>query len=285
MLPRPHAFTLVELLVVISIIVVLLAMLTPALDKAIYHAMLVQCSANTRATAHSGILYAHANRRYYPVAEQSRTVNGHTARMLGSDSQPKRDLRLVFERQSLPWTKLLVCPLSEPFEISFEANDADTEVYGSYAVFFGWVYARDRENTQLGTAMNKLGDRFDCSDPNEPDTIYSYRVLVSDQFMEQFPKGSTQGAHQDRDNLMDRLHRFQNGVENPSLEFEGVGVGGKKVTVSEWRGVKRGIYDVNYAMDDGSVLRVDADRHDERLRSAQQRRVPTFNGWGLRLPQ
>jgi len=42
------AFTLVELLVVFTIIVILLALLVPALGRAIYHARLAQCAGRLR---------------------------------------------------------------------------------------------------------------------------------------------------------------------------------------------------------------------------------------------
>jgi prepilin-type N-terminal cleavage/methylation domain-containing protein len=45
------AFTLVELLVVISIIVLLLALIAPALDKSVYEAQLVRCAAQQKGAA------------------------------------------------------------------------------------------------------------------------------------------------------------------------------------------------------------------------------------------
>jgi prepilin-type N-terminal cleavage/methylation domain-containing protein len=61
-----QAFSLVELLVVITIIVVLLALLTPALHKAIYQAALARCAANQRGVGQAAIQYAMNSRRFYP---------------------------------------------------------------------------------------------------------------------------------------------------------------------------------------------------------------------------
>ncbi len=57
------AFTLVELLVVITIIAVLLALLTPAMDRAVEHAVRAACSSNLHAI-HLGVTaYAVGNRQ------------------------------------------------------------------------------------------------------------------------------------------------------------------------------------------------------------------------------
>jgi prepilin-type N-terminal cleavage/methylation domain-containing protein len=61
---RPRgAFTLVELLVVITIIVILLALLTPALDKAIEQAERAVCAANQKVIAASSWQYGMNNRK------------------------------------------------------------------------------------------------------------------------------------------------------------------------------------------------------------------------------
>ena len=61
--PRPHAFTLVELLVVVTIIVILLAMMAPALDRAMEEAVKVQCAANLHAFGTASSQYAMEHKR------------------------------------------------------------------------------------------------------------------------------------------------------------------------------------------------------------------------------
>lgn len=66
MFTRARAFTLVELLVVVTIIVVLLSLLAPAMDTAIYQAELAVCGTSQRATAAGAIAYAMGSARRYP---------------------------------------------------------------------------------------------------------------------------------------------------------------------------------------------------------------------------
>ena len=281
---RSQGFTLVELLVVVAIITVLLAMLTPALEKAIYQAELVQCSGNIKALTNAGVLYAHANRRYYPAAQQPRVRGGDQPNLMGIANQPAKDLRPLFQADSLAWEKLLVCPLAGKINLSYEANDAETEVYSNYYIYFGWQYAIDRDKTVGGRTMSKLGDRFESTDNTGSDVTREFRVLVADQFLEHNLTANTQSSHPDRGGRQ-FLVLIQNAAEKPNLEFSGVGVGGQKVTFSEWRAARRSPVDVNYGMDDGAVLRVDAEPFDSRLQSAQPRRHRTDNGFGMRLPQ
>ena len=63
---RLRAFTLVELLVVVAVITVLLAMLTPAMDSAVYTAEKVRCLSNQRTLVHGCIVYATDNRAHWP---------------------------------------------------------------------------------------------------------------------------------------------------------------------------------------------------------------------------
>ena len=62
-----RAFTIVELLVVVTVIVVLLAITAPTLDVAIREAELVKCSANFHAIGIALHLYLGDSRQFYPV--------------------------------------------------------------------------------------------------------------------------------------------------------------------------------------------------------------------------
>ena len=65
-MPMSRAFTLVELLVVVTIIVILLALLTPALDKAVVQAQLAVCGARQKAMGNIFITYATESKQMLP---------------------------------------------------------------------------------------------------------------------------------------------------------------------------------------------------------------------------
>ena len=64
--PRQHAFTLVELLVVVGIIAVLLALLLPAMNKARESARAVACASNLRQIGMGMVMYVNENKQRFP---------------------------------------------------------------------------------------------------------------------------------------------------------------------------------------------------------------------------
>ncbi len=66
-----HGFTLVELLVVVSIIALLIALLLPALSRARELANRAVCSANVRSIIQSMIIYAQSNKNQFPAVPGS----------------------------------------------------------------------------------------------------------------------------------------------------------------------------------------------------------------------
>ena len=65
-MPARRAFTLVELLVVVGILVVLIALLMPALSRARASAQLLRCSTNLRSMAHAAQSYAADHKGRFP---------------------------------------------------------------------------------------------------------------------------------------------------------------------------------------------------------------------------
>ena len=67
-LVAPHAFTLVELLVVISVIALLIALLLPTLARALDSAKAVQCATNLRSLGQAHLMYAGDNKGRFTYA-------------------------------------------------------------------------------------------------------------------------------------------------------------------------------------------------------------------------
>src|SRR5438876_431893 len=70
----PRAFTLIELMVVVTIIAILLAILSPALENALYQADLAKCAANLKAIASGAVMYAQSNKLLFPYRDAIETT-------------------------------------------------------------------------------------------------------------------------------------------------------------------------------------------------------------------
>jgi len=262
---RVHAFTIVELLVVVATLVVLLALLIPAMDRAVYVAELARCGANLHAATGAGIMYTMNYKRAYPAAMFRRDI-GYQPDMIGLRSnlaQERRDLRPII--RGYIELKLLLCPLAQKIDLSIEANDADTVVQSNYDVWYSWKY-------DGGAAMDRLGNRFSAVDSfYGTGNVYEYRLLVSDKNIVNNLTLETQSSHPDRLGLMLQT-TSQNDTRNATLEMGNIAVGGRKLTQSRWGGGSnppRGLLDLNFGFDDGSVLRLETvEVQDDRLRAA-----------------
>lgn len=71
---RLRGFTLVELMVVVSIIILLVTLLLPALDNAQKTAAMAVCGSNLKQLGHGHLAYAASNRTKYPPFRQAITM-------------------------------------------------------------------------------------------------------------------------------------------------------------------------------------------------------------------
>jgi prepilin-type N-terminal cleavage/methylation domain-containing protein len=273
-----RAFTLVELLVVITIIVALLSLLTPALDQAIYEAELASCAAQVKGMTTGGLAYAAGQARHYPVPPDGRRAQ-HQPDELGRLDTPAQDMRTVLEGH-IP-LKAHLCPLTAgKIDLSYDANGPDTTVFGTYELWFAMAY--NPANGGRG-AMRRIGDRFGWQGPQHP--LKQFNVLVNDVniYLETAPFHSQTG-HADRD-----------GVEAPAVfQDEGAGeafvAGGGAVpvlelTVSRWAEPQsaygtRGAIDQSYGFDDGSVRIIKEIKRPDRTTAMVPglHRVPNHQG-------
>ena len=82
---RPHAFTLVELLVVIGILALLISILLPTLGRARARAQAVQCKTILRQWATAALMYTNDNRDVMPDVYKYLSYDGGLVRYLGKN--------------------------------------------------------------------------------------------------------------------------------------------------------------------------------------------------------
>lgn len=276
-------FSLVELLVVVTIIVVLLALLSPALDQAIYQAELARCSVQVRGIASGAVHYTIDHKRFYPQPLSGRATVGttggvqgnpaqHQIEQLGERSAPEHFLLPVIQDHIRE--QLLLCPLAS-FKLSFAAADnaPETRLFANYSLWFGMKY-----NQAGNTGMFKLGDRFSHKEGGANGRLRRFSLLASD-LNALNPNQEAIGTHPDRAGVLPPWggQNIENG--SPALDSA------PRVTIARWhrRNVLRGLMDFNVAYDDLSVERIaNSPILDPRLEAVPQH--TSGSPWELQIP-
>ena len=262
---RPAAFTLVELLVVITIIIVLLALLTPALDRAIYSAELATCGANLKAIGLGVTSYATSHRNVYPRHNSTRVTQPAQVCRTTSAGTVTDDRPML--REALGSMKPFVCPLSGKLDL--DSTSDGTTFYSGYNLFMGTNYLGQAGLRRLGQHWTSLTnvDSSGLTRVRRFETIAGDRDLIYGSNA----AGVVQSSHPDRDGVLFNV------VVQDSTTGNGYAPIGSW-TIAWWlntQSMSRGFTDDNFVQTDGSVLQIrdiDSDnRKDERIS-----KVPIF---------
>jgi len=252
------AFTIVELLVVVTIIVVLLALLVPSLQEAIYQAELTVCGAGRQKVVASGVTgYAFDNKRHYPHREI--IDRGYTPVEIQRDVDDRPRMMRAFPLNALN------CPLTPgAIDMSPEANLSDTWILSPYVLWFDILYGQGSNFNRGGVyssinppvrpgekRMSRLGSRFSWADVEYEWIIGDYDWVV--------PAGNyTMGTHPDREGQM--IPRVWQNHLDPVWAGIGAAFGFSTITLSRWEleentTWRRNLLDLNFASADGAVIR------------------------------
>jgi len=277
-LQRGGGFTLVELLVVVTIIVILLSLLAPAMSQAVYQAQLLQCMTNRRLLATSSHAYAMDNKRSYPdrdLPTQPNVYLGIQAHKLthvydtqsGVGSFDLRPMLRPYVSINKVFNDVFVDPADFDKDDATGGSKETTHLYTSTFYWAGWQYTGSRG----GTGLKKLGGHFTFR-ASTPEGLQErrYTLLAGDMDTRE---GSAYASHPDHMYLQPLK------VQDAPFPFGGM------VTASDWRrgansdsmapaAPHRDPLDLNFAYEDGSVngLRRVLYASDERTAL-----IPNFN--------
>jgi len=234
-----RAFTIVELLVVITIMVVLLALLVPAMDRAVYQAELAVCATNQKAVISGVTVYAASNKRSYP---DNPYLGGTTPHHLWRGGPWNMSFASRFS-DYVDVNSTLNDPLTT--DVDFENSISGTYVEADYFLWFGWQYSGE-------AGMLRLGGRWSYTSPSTPPLSHRFSFLVSDEDGV-FGQQAAQASHPDVEGRMAE-ETYQDQPRRTAL----LGPFDAKYTSSYYwlaPGVRRGTIDEHHGYADGSVQR------------------------------
>src|SRR5580765_3562228 len=171
-----HAFSLIELIVVIGIIGILLAFLLPALEKGRENANNVKCASNLHTLGQAFSIYANENRGQYPrttyipgLAPTAGT-GGDAPDAFVSGGPAANDmtapLYLLARTQSIPLI-LFICPYNDvnSWEPDNESRLPNHANFTDYRHNLGYSYANPYPSDAVRQAGYELNSHMDASMP------------------------------------------------------------------------------------------------------------------------
>jgi hypothetical protein len=234
--------------VVITIIVLLLAMLAPALDRAVYEAELATCAAQTRGHIAGVQSYAFDHKRSYPTRtsvgiawtpwpQMLKGKNNNNQQWYDDRPKLKAYVPAKFHRDPLAATRTNV----------YEDENEFSLVWSTYALWYGWRFV---DSEMGGRGSMRLGDPFEWNREK-------FNVLVTDWDHAAPPQ--SYASHPDRRSILD----FMDLLNNETIVINAPGVPqatGYVITGAFWwrrQAVPaggRGYIDTNHGFDDNSVV-------------------------------
>lgn len=247
-------FTLVELLVVVAIMAVLLALLMPALDQAVYQAELAVDGTNLAGIAKGVTAYAVDYKRSYPARG---AVAGSWPADRIADHGRGRDARLPI-KSYISLNGHLNCPLVKWLDIENLGNppvpNGTWAVHSTYALWWGWQYFNSPAGSERGSF--KLYSPFTWNGG-------SWDLIASDHATTYPPGNWGYSTHQDKLGLgYQRYYADQEASSGPTQSY----------SWSFWMNPSsRGPLDLHFARQDGSVMRIVDVLWDEAGNTADER--------------
>jgi len=239
------AFTIIELLVVITIIVVLLSLMAPGLSKAVYRGQLLQCAGNLKTLGAAATQYAFDNRRSYPDRDMASRQEGSSGLGFAASNlySPAANLDLRSGmRGRIDINKTMQCFMPGTIELDQRPPDEqDILLESSYSLWWGWQY---RYLGQTYEGMFRMGDRFSSIDysRNYPGQVVRFFNVLAGDLDGTYPQTSYT-SHPDRDPAVLSVQVFDPGVFIGRFASSWYRVGPKA----------RGLVDTNYVFGDGST--------------------------------
>ena len=237
---KTRAFTLIELLIVVTIIAILIAILLPSLFKAKHKTRLLSCLSNQRQITMSALLYATSNDNTFP----SRGAMGHnylrTDSIQGGTTFNDRPHMMKY----FSMNETMNCPL-QPQSVDLEQTRT-ARYRAGYWMFFGWGYKGNKQ-------MKKSYDNWTAKGK-------SYDIMLIDKYCRAGPlnrDGHRISSHQVRGSR----------VPLPELTQDATNVQSIWRDFNEWETVS-GRSDLNFTRKDGSgstmtEIRYDSDETDK----------------------